>query len=211
MKPGCDGHVTQIALSAGWYKECECGRTWDYTDPRGGRITKEQYDERAARIAHLQNYGPSTDNQTREGANMAKSKKAVKKAAKKPVTKKTSVSEMAKSMPAEKFAMTSARRYCAFLVVTKPDVGNKDIGALVVKKFPDAPDSYTSGLAAAVIRSNLKTGKPGYEWLSGVKVNGKSKAKPATKAKAKAKGEAKPKAKRTAKPATKKKKVQRVY
>jgi hypothetical protein len=122
IRSGCDRHVTQIAMCAGWYKECDCGATWDYTDPRGKEITKEQYEERAARMARRLNV-------TQRGGH------SLGKDSMMPAKKKSKKSK--KAAKAKKTGTTIGKVATDYLVAHR-DASPDDVIAAVKKQFPES-------------------------------------------------------------------------
>jgi len=105
--PKCGGHACQVALSAGWFRECyDCKHTWDFTNPKGGRISKEAYEQRAEKLySHLWDTEASPRSmesvvrvsQRRVVRVMAKSKKSKNGKSKKSSKKVGDLAEMSKS------------------------------------------------------------------------------------------------------------------
>ena len=93
--PKCGGHACQVALSAGWFKECyDCKHCWDYTDPRGGRITKEEYFVRAEKLSRRM-WNAGTAPRSMERVVRVSSRKVVRVMAKKKGEKKSKKSKKA--------------------------------------------------------------------------------------------------------------------
>ena len=77
-RAGCNGHVTRVALSAGWFSECECGARFDFTDPRGSAISAAEYEVRAQGLRRRMNVTSEGDEDMTSKKKPAKAKKAKK-------------------------------------------------------------------------------------------------------------------------------------
>ena len=104
-KPECPGEIGQSMFSWGGYSQCHgCNRVFGWTDSRGSRVSKEQYGALVERWAGRPSRGAGMSCPAEEGVEMAKAKKAVKKAGPKAEKKTSGNSKSIKSAVFEALA-----------------------------------------------------------------------------------------------------------
>jgi hypothetical protein len=137
-RDGCGGHVTVIALSAGWYKECDCGHRWDFTDAAGRPITKEQYEERAVALARRQNISQLGELDLQEARCRMTTKKTAEKSSKGKSTKAPAQDKKAKAIE---------RVYKGETFTVTPTAGGFEIGGKVFRSLTSVAKAITGAKA----------------------------------------------------------------
>lgn len=174
IEPTCEGWTAQVALSPGWFKECACGRRWDYRSAGGAPCTKAEYEARAAKMfaRERQRDGPAGQSSTPTSvpiigrAGLVMAKKTAKKVAAKKVTKCVATQEPTFYGPVGlKFVVCYKGKEVAaqiakdgFKAGGKTFAGVRDLGEFVTGKR--WRDCVIDGIARALAAAPAKMVKP---------------------------------------------------